>query len=351
MDFLYPFLKKIAFQLDPESVHHLTFKILQNYPQTSSKLFTNKLPITSRYRLKTNSGNWNFPLGLAAGLDKNATAIDFFSNIGFGAIEVGTVTPLAQPGNSKPRLFRLLNEESLLNRMGFNNDGAEIVKRNIQRSINSNGIFGINLGKNKITPLEMAWKDYLSLYESFSPLANYLVINVSSPNTPGLRDLQSENNLREILNALENIRKESPVPLYLKISPDLDKKDVISICELAKIFNLAGIIATNTTRMPEKGEGGISGKLLLERSKEIREIVLDVLRESNLDIIGVGGISHINDLIDFWKKGGKVMQIYTAFIYQGPRILKVFQKEIDKLLDKYQLENLENLLKNINKIG
>ena len=301
-----------------------------------------------KYKISLNHMDWSFPVGLAAGLDKNAEAIDFFSRILFGAVEIGTVTPKPQDGNPKPRMFRYIEEQSLRNKMGFNNAGAEEILQNVLASNRNGKVLGVNLGKNKVTPEELAPLDYLTLYEKFWKVADYLVVNVSSPNTPGLRDLQRKDKLDDIFKALEDVRKKCHKPLYLKISPDLALEDLDPVINSVKEYNLSGIIATNTTIVPSLGDGGVSGRLLLDKSRIMRNAILEKVKETpSIDVIGVGGISCFDDLLDFWKAGGKAAQIYTSFIFQGPSILTNMKKDIDKFLAHYDFKNLEEALKNI----
>lgn len=352
---IYNLFKSVAFQMDPESAHNQSMALLSKFPGSiSTFLGVNEKQFDKNYDLSVtlNDGNnWSFPVGLAAGLDKNAEAISFFSQILFGAVEVGTVTPMPQAGNPKPRMFRLVEDESLLNRMGFNNDGADRVLKNILSSDRHGKVLGVNLGKNKATPAEKAHEDYQFLYSAFAPQANYLVINVSSPNTPGLRDLQNIDSLKVIFDALKEEREKVRVPLYLKVSPDLSHDDLPAIVKLASDYKLSGIIATNTTINKEIGEGGVSGKLALEKSRSCRNRLLEIMKDDgSLDLIGVGGISEYKDLVDFWKNGGKVCQIYTSFIYNGPGVLVGMKKELEKTLKKNQLGSLQELLSNIGKV-
>lgn len=341
----------MAFKLDAEKAHELSIKTLSLFPQASAELFGGDLEKSDIYQTKLNSMDWSFPVGLAAGLDKNAQAIDFFSSIPFGAVEVGTVTPLAQEGNERPRLFRLKSEESLRNCMGFNNAGADDIYQNIVGSNRGNKILGVNLGKNKVTSAEDAKLDYLKLYKKFKDISDYLVINVSSPNTPGLRDLQRHESMREIFEVLVDERKSSKTPLFIKISPDLPLDSLEGIVELANEFSLAGIIATNTTIMEDRGAGGVSGKLLTDKARVVREKLLEIMKDHpSLDFIGVGGISNFSDLWNFWKAGGRACQIYSSFIYQGPEVLFNMKKEIDKKLKDNDLKNLEELFQNIDKL-
>ncbi len=350
---IYSSLKHVAFKIDPELAHELTLKGLSFFPNTCSHFFSDALMFSSpKYSLKLGRIEWPYPVGLAAGLDKNAQAIDFFSQLAFGFIEVGTVTPLPQPGNPRPRLFRYENESSLRNCMGFNNEGAEQVFQNILSSHKNGKILGVNLGKNKMTSEKMAYNDYLILYEKFAPIADYLVINVSSPNTPGLRALQQTEHLKDLFNALASVRKKVSCPLFLKISPDLPIQQLDEILNLIREYRLEGLIATNTTIMPDRGEGGVSGKLLANKAKIFREEVLKRLDKDKdeLTFIGVGGISHFSDIWDFWSKGGKILQIYTSFIYQGPDLLLSIKNSIDEILAFNDLPDLSELFQNIESV-
>lgn len=350
MNVFYNLYKNFAFKVDAEKAHELTIKILSDLPRLSL-LFSDNLNDDESFNINTNSGKWSFPIGLAAGLDKNGECIDYFSKLLFGAVEVGTVTPRAQDGNPKPRLFRYKREESLRNCMGFNNQGADALLLNIKKANRNGKPLGVNLGKNKTTPQEKSCDDYLFLYKKFASAADYLVINLSSPNTPGLRDLLATSSLREIFQSLSHDRNLEPCPLYLKISPDMALEQISEICEISKEFSLSGIIATNTTIIPDLGSGGVSGKLLSEKSKLMREKVLEMTRETpEVETIGVGGISSFEDVWDFWKKGGKCMQIYTSFIYQGPSILKNIKNQTDFVMKKNQLSSLDELFLNISKV-
>lgn len=354
----YDLFKKVAFQLDPEMAHNLSMGALSSFPKKMSQIFSAGRKCSNfdleKYDLSLTlkDGNyWSFPVGLAAGLDKNAEAINFFTRILFGAVEVGTVTPKPQEGNPRPRMFRLKEDESLLNRMGFNNEGMERTYLNIVRSDRHGKVLGVNLGKNKVTPQDKACEDYQKLYEKFAPVANYLIVNVSSPNTPGLRDLQNINALKEIFDALKDQRAENDKPLYLKIAPDLAMEDLPGIVELAHDYKLAGLIATNTTIMPEVGQGGVSGKLLTNKSRHVRNRLLEIMgKDSPLEMIGVGGISSFDEILDFWKNGGRATQIYTSFIYQGPEILFDIEARIIELLKKNEIVRLSEFIDNIHKV-
>lgn len=342
---LYSLFKNVAFAMDAEKAHELSLKFLSTSPSLAL-MSAGKIPKDPRLKVKTNAGEWSFPVGLAAGLDKNAEAIDYFSKLGFGAVEVGTVTPRPQAGNDKPRLFRLPEKRSLRNRMGFNNDGSDAIFDRVKKANRPDFILGVNLGKNKDTPQDKALEDYRILYEKFAPVSDYLVVNVSSPNTPGLRDLQQKEELEKILSCLDDLREKYPSKLFLKISPDLAKEDALDAVELAMDKKLSGLIATNTTRMDDIGDGGVSGALLKNKSSQMRKWVLEKVGDSRDDftVIGVGGISSFEELEEFWRLGGKIAQVYTSFIYQGPGLLKNLYSGIINKLNERSCSNLEELI-------
>lgn len=324
----FPLFKHIAFKLDPEFAHEMTIKSMKHagpwlFNDTESFFHCDK------FHIKAMGLNFQGPFGLAAGLDKNAEAISFLTQLPFSFVEVGTITPLAQSGNPKPRLWRYPAEESLRNCMGFNNLGSDVILSHITHSDRREKILGANLGKNKTTPNQDAALEYALLYEKFAPHVDYLVINVSSPNTPGLRDLLKDSGLREIFQAVEEKRTANPKPLLVKVSPDMKDEELSSVVELVKEFELNGIVATNTTIMPERGQGGISGKLLFERSRHTRHFLLDQLRETpRIELIGVGGFREFSELKEFWKRGGRLVQIYSAFVFQGPALLYRWEREL-----------------------
>lgn len=295
------------------------------------------------FQVKAMGLTFSNPLGLAAGLDKNAEAISYLTHLPFGFIEVGTLTPKAQAGNDKPRLWRYLSEESLRNRMGFNNHGALAGLKNLKEANRRNKIIGVNLGKNKNTSNDEAAHDYISLYKTFCHDADYLVINVSSPNTPGLRDLLKDKGLRDIFEGLDSERKIKSVPLLVKVSPDMALEELSSVVGLVNEYSLDGIIATNTTIMKERGEGGVSGKLLSNKSKMVQAHLLKELKYTNSrsELIGVGGMSTFNDYMEFWRAGGKLLQVYTAFVYGGPPMLYAF---LEELTSEYKKRGVKNFL-------
>lgn len=346
MHSLYHFFKKVAFAMDAENAHTKALHFLHYYPEIAKFVFNcGEDSFDERFSLTVGKVKWKFPVGLAAGLDKNAEALDFFSSLPFGALEVGTVTPRAQAGNERPRLFRYPEEESLRNGMGFNNRGSDELYRAIQSFPRRNTPIGVNLGKNKDTPAQNAPEDYRILFEKFKDIADYLVVNVSSPNTPGLRDLQKASELKEIFSEIQKVRNGVRTPLYLKISPDMNKEDLPAIIDVVKEFKLDALIATNTTIMPERGAGGVSGKLLFEKAKNMRTNCLSALREtSDIDFIGVGGFSSFNQLWSYWKEGGRGIQLYTSFIFQGPEVLFSIQKEIERAMKKYAVSSVSDLI-------
>ncbi|HEY9564551.1 MAG TPA: quinone-dependent dihydroorotate dehydrogenase, partial [Nocardioides sp.] len=277
-------------------------------------------------------------LGLAAGFDKNAVGIDALAALGFGHVEIGTVTGEAQSGNPKPRLFRLTDDRAIVNRMGFNNDGAEVVARRLaerrrerdRRHQGHGPILGVNIGKTKVVPEEDAIADYEKSTRLLAPEADYLVVNVSSPNTPGLRNLQAVEKLEPLLTA---VRRQADavapkrVPLLVKIAPDLDDDDVLAVADLAGATGLDGIIATNTTisraglaspadRVEEVGAGGLSGRPLTQRSLEVLRLLNG--RADELTLVSVGGITTVEDALARLDAGATLLQGYTAFVYEGP---------------------------------
>lgn len=273
------------------------------------------------------------PVGLAAGFDKDARWIDSLSELGFAFIEIGTLTPKAQIGNPKPRLFRLPKDEALINRMGFNNSGVEAAVERL-KTRRSKVIVGGNIGKNKVTPNENAVDDYLICFEALYPHVDYFVVNVSSPNTPGLRELQEKGPLLNILNQLQvkNQEKEKPKPILLKIAPDLTDGQLDDIVEIVNESGTSGIIATNTTIareglsvgprvVDEIGNGGLSGKPLESRSTEVIRYIAK-RSEGQIPIIGVGGIQTARDAREKLSAGASLVQVYTGFIYEGPNIVK-----------------------------
>jgi dihydroorotate dehydrogenase len=336
---MYPIVFRVFFaRFDPEAVHHLVAAGLR---------ISHRLGLTRLFRLAKNETrsvvafglSFDGPFGLAAGFDKDGTMILPLADLGFSHIEVGTVTALAQPGNEKPRLFRLVADRALINRMGFNNQGSAVIAGRLERLRNSGKklpIIGVNIGKSKVTPIENAVTDYVTSTKLLAPLADYLAVNVSSPNTPGLRSLQSIDALRPILAGV--LKEAQGKPVLVKIAPDLADEDVREIANLAVELNLAGVIATNTTisrdglktsdqKIKEIGAGGLSGKPVEQRSIEILKILNQVVA-GRLSIVSVGGIETTDDVRERLAMGASLVQGYTGFIYQGPFWARKINREI-----------------------
>ncbi len=334
---LYPLVKPLLFKLDPEAAHHLTIKNLQlagKLPFMLSLIAGGKVEHPSLHR-KFFGLDFPNPVGLAAGLDKNGEVIDEMGALGFGFIEIGTVTPKPQPGNDKPRLFRLVKDSALINRMGFNNIGADAAAEKLKRR-KTNIIVGANIGKNKVTSNEDAIRDYEYCFKALFEHAHYFVVNVSSPNTPGLRALQDKDALAAILNALQDINnsKSKTKPILLKIAPDLTDEQIEDVIKVVQQTKIQGIVATNTTiaRAPlsytpaeiEKfGAGGLSGAPLTQRATEvITKIKLETGRlQLKTNVIGVGGIMTVQDALDKLHAGSDLIQLYSGFIYKGPALI------------------------------
>lgn len=329
---LYPLLRALLFRLDAEAAHNATFNLMRIL---QSAHCASLLPgIQWSHPVKAMGLTFENPLGLAAGLDKNGTCIDALGHMGFGCIEVGTVTPLPQPGNPKPRLFRIEEQTALLNRMGFNNNGVDRLVEQV-RTRRYAGRIGINIGKNATTPLEHAAQDYRTCYRAAYPHADYIAINISSPNTQGLRELQADEALKRILDGLAHEEEDCTklsnrkVPLAVKIAPDLDDISVEAFARNISDFPVAGVIATNTTidrsslaGTPwEMEAGGVSGAPLSRRSNEVIELLRAALPK-HVSIIGVGGILSGEDAAAKLAAGADLIQLYTGFIYRGPALLK-----------------------------
>lgn len=324
--------------MNPEKAHHFTtsiFVFLNSIPGVSA-IFKSVFRIQNSKLERTVFGiKFSNPVGLAAGFDKQADLYNAFSNLGFGFIEVGTITPKAQDGNPKPRMFRLVEDEALINRMGFNNQGLEKAIANLKKR-NTDIVIGGNIGKNKITPNEKATDDYIQCFEALFAYVDYFVVNVSSPNTPNLRELQDKEPLTLLLNTLQecNAKKPSPKPILLKIAPDLSESQLDEIIDIVKDSNIAGVVASNTT-IDRKGlksvhqneTGGLSGKPLTQKSTEIIRY-LHTKSNGAFPIIGVGGIMNERDAIEKLEAGASLIQLYTGFIYGGPSLVKKINKAI-----------------------
>ena len=327
----------VLFLIDPEKVHNIIFsliKILFKFPFV--KLLVSKFYVIDDSRLEKSLFGIKFknPVGLAAGFDKNAQLYEELTSFGFGFIEIGTVTPKPQSGNPKKRLFRLVEDSAIINRMGFNNVGVEQVIENLKK--NKSTLIGGNIGKNKITPNYLAIDDYVTSFNMLFDFVDYFVVNVSSPNTPNLRDLQEKEPLTKLINSLISINRNKikPKPILLKIAPDLNNNQLIDIISIVKDTGLDGIIATNTTinrdnlKSVNKNElGGLSGKPLTSRSTEVIKFIS---KNSNktIPIIGVGGINSVADALEKFDAGADLIQIYTGFIYEGPNLIRSINKAL-----------------------
>lgn len=330
----YKLARNLLFKLDAEYAHHLSLDLLK----FSEKLgvlapLAGKMPETQK--IECMGLRFSNPVGLAAGLDKEGNSIDALGQLGFGFVEIGTITPKPQPGNPQPRLFRIINKEAIINRMGFNNCGVEEGVKNVKSSRNFEGVIGFNIGKNKNTPNEHAIDEYLAALRGCWGVADYVAVNISSPNTPGLRDLQAADDTARLIEALKKeqakLSEETGVrmPIALKVAPDMGSEQ---ISELSKVFKDGGLeclIATNTTIARDKvqGErycdeaGGLSGAPVTQHSTEVIAEFYSHLGE-DIPIIGVGGIMTGQDAIDKLNAGAKLVQLYTGFIYNGPPLIK-----------------------------
>ncbi|MGR5252088.1 quinone-dependent dihydroorotate dehydrogenase [Vibrio astriarenae] len=335
---LYRLARTGIFQLDPEKAHDLAIDNFKRFTGTPLDLFyRQKLPHRPVECMGITFPN---PVGLAAGLDKNGECIEAFDAMGFGFVEVGTVTPRPQPGNDKPRLFRLVEAEGIINRMGFNNKGVDYLVENVKKA-NYNCVLGINIGKNKDTPIEKGTEDYLVCMEKVYEHAGYIAANISSPNTPGLRTLQYGEALDELLSALKEKQAELAeqygkyVPLALKIAPDLSDEEIEQICESLIKYKIDGVIATNTTLdrslvdgMKHANEaGGLSGRPVQSRSTEVVR-KLHVELKGQLPIIGVGGVDSVVAAKEKMAAGAELVQVYSGFIYHGPGLVRDIVKNL-----------------------
>ena len=341
---MYRIVRFFLFLFNPEFIHHITFKIIKVGGMIPGKMWSWRLI----FKLKDTSLErevfglkFDNPVGLAAGFDKDAKLFDELASFGFGFIEIGTVTPLPQDGNPKPRLFRLKDDSGLINRMGFNNQGIEAVVARLRRK-KSDIIIGGNIGKNKVTPNEEAANDYAICFEKLFPYVDYFAVNVSSPNTPGLRELQEKAPLTALLNSLQDLnnKKDKRKPILLKIAPDLTNEQLDDIITIVADTKIDGVIATNTTidrsglktdknKVDAIGNGGLSGKPVGLRSTEVIKYLADKSNRA-FPIIGVGGIHSAEDALEKLDAGATLLQVYTGFIYEGPSLVKRINKAILK---------------------
>lgn len=338
---MYQLLKPILFKFDPEKIHYFVTSCLK----TGNKIWGLPGLIKSQFtlndpRLEREVFGLKFknPVGLGAGFDKNAKWVEELDNFGFGFVEIGTVTPLPQPGNDKPRMFRLPDDEALINRMGFNNQGVDVAAERLKRIKRNGLIIGGNIGKNKNTPNQDALSDYIICFDRLFDVVDYFVVNVSSPNTPGLRELQEKEPLKNILGTLQQRNRKNDIsrPILLKIAPDLTDSQLDDIVEIVKETGIAGVIATNTTISRDdlkssdsikEQAGGLSGKPLTKRSTEVIHYLSEKSGKA-FPIIGVGGIHTPEDAIEKLRAGASLIQIYTGFIYEGPGLIKRICRKI-----------------------
>ncbi|WP_421805202.1 quinone-dependent dihydroorotate dehydrogenase [Flagellimonas sp.] len=336
-------IRPVLFLFDPEAVHHFSFRAIKFFSILGLGGLFRKIFVVNDRRLEREVFGVKFknPVGLAAGFDKDAKLYNEFSDFGFGFVEIGTVTPKPQPGNPKKRLFRLRDDQAIINRMGFNNKGVFDAVEQLKKK--HRVIVGGNIGKNKVTPNDEALKDYLICFEALYEHVDYFVVNVSSPNTPGLRELQDKEPLTKLLKKLKNQNKKlakshqrKEKPILLKIAPDLTDDQLLDIIEIVADTKIDGVIATNTTiaRQNLKSHltlteemGGLSGKPLTNRSTDVIRFLSENSRKA-FPIIGVGGIHAPEDALEKLEAGADLVQLYTGFIYEGPALIKKINKAI-----------------------
>lgn len=334
------FIRPLLFLLDPEKVHHITFSLIKTLSKFGLSSISKALFSVNDKRLERTVFGLTFknPVGLAAGFDKNALLYNELSDFGFGFIEIGTLTPKPQGGNPKKRLFRLKADKAIVNRMGFNNEGVLAAVERLKKK--HSVLIGGNIGKNKVTPNAEAVNDYLICFDALYDHVDYFVVNVSSPNTPGLRELQDKAPLTDLLNQLKeaNRKKEAEKPILLKIAPDLTDDQLLDIIEIVKTTKIDGVIASNTTIARDnlksdasliKETGGLSGKPLTARSTEVIRFLAEKSNKA-FPIIGVGGIHSAQDALDKLEAGADLIQLWTGFIYEGPALVKRINKAILK---------------------
>jgi len=339
---MYALLKKLLFQFDPEAVHEFVMgalKTASHSPAALEGIAQMCAPRDPRLGVKLWGLEFPNPVGLAAGFDKNALALAAWPALGFGFVEMGSVTMLEQPGNPRPRLFRLPEDRGIINRMGFNNDGADRVAARLEQFSNTRGKLsvplGINLGKSKLTPLELAPQDYLYSLEKLWNYGDYFVVNVSSPNTPNLRQLQDKDKLEVLLSSVMDFVRRQPVykPMLLKIAPDLSFSQLDQVLELLERYKLLGIVATNTTLSRDglktqiEQAGGLSGAPLRQKSLKILKHLSREL-EGRLPIISVGGIFGADDVLERLDLGASLVQVYTGWIYEGPLMMRQIARDL-----------------------
>lgn len=344
---MYKLLRPLFFLGDPERAHERMISIGGSLANTNLAKLISRHYDFQEPALATSLWGLRFknPVGLAAGFDKNGKLVDFLPALGFGFLEVGTITPVAQPGNDRPRLFRLPRDRAVINRMGFNNDGAVALAGRLKRA-HAHVPVGVNIGRNKTTPNEDAISDYEKCFSAVADVADYIVINVSSPNTPNLRELQEKDSLRELLARISkmNRSRNKPLPLLLKIAPDLTDEALEDIAGIAKELRLDGIIAANTTvsreslatpakEVEKAGNGGLSGAPVRARATEVVSFLYKRLGK-DIPVIGVGGIFSAMDAYEKIRAGASLVQVWTGLIYEGPGLVKRINKGLAILLKR-----------------
>ena len=340
---MYSLIRPLLFRLDAETAHRLVFFTMKAGGATARWLIrsTSYQP-SPRLGCSIAGLDLLSPVGLAAGMDKNGDLARLWPEMGFGWIELGTVTAHAQSGNPKPRMFRFPDAGAIINRMGFNNRGSAALVSHLKDLPRSAVPCGINLGKSKITPLDEAVSDYALSTERVVDLADYLVINVSSPNTPGLRSLQDADSLRDITDAV--VARANGKPVFVKLAPDLGDEALLDAVHVAQTHGAQGIIATNTTiqrhGLPDVGPGGLSGRPLHQRSVEVVRLVS---KNTDLPVIGVGGIQSGEDVLRMLAAGAEAVQLYSALVFEGPRLISRLNRFLDTTLDQHQLTSISEL--------
>jgi dihydroorotate dehydrogenase len=353
-------LRPALFKLPPETAHELALRGLSAALATGAarRAARRRLSVTHFGELRRFGLSFKNPVGLAAGFDKNGAAYEALAALGFGFVEVGTVTRLPQPGNPRPRLFRLPLDRALVNRQGFNNEGAEALARRLARPRSGDFVLGVNIGKSRAVPIEEATADHLASFELIHERADYVTVNVSSPNTPQLRELQRADRLASLLGELQRKNRElsgaagrSPVPLLVKVAPDLAAGELEMVVDVARRSGVAGLIATNTTtgreglRTPRAevaacGEGGLSGAPLRERSTRF-VAALSRLTRGSLEIVGVGGVFSAEDAWEKITAGASLVQLYTGFVYEGVGVVRRINDGLAELLRRHGLRTLD----------
>jgi dihydroorotate dehydrogenase len=342
-------LRPLLFRLPPETAHELALHSLSFAPKLTKRLLGDRFNRSPFGKLKRFGLTFSNPVGLAAGFDKDGIALESLAALGFGFIEAGTVTYHPQPGNERPRLFRLPLDSALINRAGFNNHGARAFAKRVEKS-RPDCVLGVSIGKSKTIALEAAVPDYVKSFEAVYNVADYVAVNVSSPNTPHLRELQQADHLDELLRALQARNRQLTeqqggrglLPLLVKLSPDLEREEMRDIVTVAQRNNIAGLIATNTTTKRDQlqtraetvrsfGDGGLSGAPLRRRSREMIATLYNMM-DGSMPLIGVGGISTAEDAWEMISAGASLVQIYTGFIYEGPSIARKINEGLRRIV-------------------